>query len=72
MNPVVDIILDGKIFGMRTWTIIPRIGEIVLLKNGEVWAKVKQVVWGNDSKAPPGVERQWIQLLCETIDPTSL
>jgi hypothetical protein len=72
MQPIIDIVLDGSRFASRTtWTLIPRVGEVILLKNGEVWAKVTQVVWGDDSAASAaGLERQWIQVLCKTIDPS--
>lgn len=68
MNPVVDIILDGERYAARNWTIIPRVGEIVILKGGEVWAEVTQVVWGDDSAAGQFSNRQWIQLICKTIE----
>jgi hypothetical protein len=70
MQPIVEFILDGKLFAARTWQVIPRVGEVVLLKNGEVWAEVTQVVWGDDSKVPIGIERQWVQILCKTIERT--
>lgn len=68
MQPIVEFILDGKLFASRNWAIIPRSGEIVLLKKGSVWAKITQVVWGDDSQAPSGIERQWVQLVCKTIE----
>jgi hypothetical protein len=69
--PIIDIILDGAPFtSLFSWTLIPRAGEIVLLRNGDVWAKVTQVVWGDDSAAKSsGLDRQWIQILCKTISP---
>lgn len=63
MKPIIDIILDGKIFGQRNWEIIPRAGDTILLKDGEIYATVKQVVWGDDSRAAPH-ERQWVQIVC--------
>jgi hypothetical protein len=72
MLPIIDILLDGRNFAIRnTWALIPRVGDTVLLKNGEVFAEVTRVVWSDDSAATgaglPG--RQWLQLLCKTIDP---
>lgn len=65
MEPIIDIILDGKLFTSRNiWKITPRVGEIILLKNGTVFAEVKQIVIGNDSA---NKNRQWIQLACETL-----
>ena len=71
MLPIIDIRLDGKKFAMRnTWALIPRVGDTVILKNGAVWATVTRVVWSDDSAAlGAGLERQWIQVLCKTIDP---
>lgn len=67
MGPAVDIILDGKKFAFRNWTIIPRVGDHVLLKNGEISALVESVIWGDDS-ACRHTERQWIQLVCKTAE----
>jgi len=67
MLPVVDIILDGKKFAMRNWAVIPRVGDHILLRNGEISALVESVVWGDDSQVRH-VERQWIQLLCKTVE----
>lgn len=67
MEPVVDIILDGKKFAMRNWGIIPRVGDTVILKDGEIFAEVSRVVWGDDS-ACRHKERQWVQLVCKTIE----
>ena len=70
MLPIIDILLDGKKFAIRnTWTLIPRVGDALLLKNGEVLAEVTGVIWSDDSAAnAAGLERQWVQLLCKTID----
>lgn len=67
MQPIVEFILDGKLFAERNWAIIPRTGEIVLLKKGEVWAEVTQVIWGDDSTVLSGIKRQWVQVMCKTI-----
>lgn len=69
MLPIIDILLDGNKFAMRnTWALVPRVGDTVILKNGEVFAEVTRVVWGDDSAATgAGLERQWVQLLCKTI-----
>lgn len=69
MQPLVDFILDGRLFAAKMWTAIPRVGEVVLLKDGKVWAEVTQVVWGDDSSAKAsGIDRQWIQVLCKTME----
>lgn len=68
MEPVVDFILDGELFASRLWKMIPRVGEIILLKNGDVWAEVTQVIWGDDSKSRSSMNRQWIQVVCKQID----
>lgn len=65
MKPIIDIILDGELFACREWEIIPRVGELVLLKKGDVWARVEQVLWGDDSAAPSSINRQWIHLVCK-------
>lgn len=69
----IDIVLDGKLFAARTWESIPRIGEVLILKQGTVWAQVTQVVWGDSTRSAYSVlhpnDTQWIQLLCKTIDP---
>lgn len=65
MDPIVDILVDGKPYAIRNWREIPRVGDIINLKNGEVWGKVHAVVWSDDT-ACHHTERQWIQLLCTT------
>lgn len=67
MDPIIEFIVDGKLFAQRNWRLIPRVGEIVLLRNGEVWVEVIQVYWGDDSAAPAATERQWVQLACKLI-----
>ena len=66
MKPAVDIYLDGKKFAFRTWEIIPRVGDILLLRNGEIFAEVTCVFWGDDNSAPE--DRQWVQIACKTVD----
>lgn len=70
MKPLIDFILDGKLFAMRnTWDSIPRVGDTVIFKNGEVWADVVRVIWGDDSAASSAsIERQWVQILCKTVE----
>jgi len=73
MKPLIDFVVDGKQFAMRnTWDIVPRVGDTVILKGGEVWVEVTRVIWGDDSQAEAArLDRQWVQLLCKTIpDPT--
>lgn len=66
MKPAVDIYLDGKKFAFRNWEIIPRPGDVVLLSNGEIFAEVTRVFWGDDSSYPG--DRQWVQITCKTIE----
>lgn len=66
MDPIVDIIIDGALYASRTWTIIPRVGEIVIFNDAKVQAKVTDVVWGDDTRAPRGA-RQWVQVACVTF-----
>lgn len=48
---------------------MPRVGDTVILKGGEVWVEVTRVIWCDDSATSgAGLERQWVQLLCKTID----
>ena len=70
MKPLIDFILDGRPFAMRnTWDAIPRVGDTVIFKNGEVWADVVRVIWGDDSAASSvSIKRQWVQILCKTIE----
>lgn len=72
LRPIVDFILDGKLFASRDWDIIPRKGEIVLLRNGEIFAEVLQVIWGDDSATPRSLKRQWIQIVCKQVEKESL
>ena len=69
MGQIVDFILDGELYAQRRWKTIPRVGETILLKNGEIFAEVRHVVWGDET---PELKRQWIQILCKTITPTDL
>lgn len=65
MKPLIDFIVDGQKFAMRnSWDTIPRVGDTVILKGGEVWVEVTRVIWSDYSAA---IERQWVQLLCKTI-----
>lgn len=66
--PVVDIILDGKPYAQRNWRILPRVGDFLLLKNGEVKAKVELVVWSDDTAYRPLGDRQWVQIACKTVE----
>lgn len=66
IGPAIDVIIDGKRHAFVTWTIIPRVGELVMFNDGKIVGKVKQVVWADDTAAPPSMERQWIQLVCES------
>lgn len=68
MPPTIDILLDGTLYAARTWAHIPRVGDTLILKRGEVWAEVEKVVWSDDT-ACHHVERQWIQLVCKTVEP---
>ena len=68
MEPIVEFIMDGKLFASRSWIIIPRIGEIVLLRNGEIFAEVQNVFWGDDSASPSSMKRQWVQIICKQVD----
>jgi hypothetical protein len=68
IDPAIDIILDGKRFAFRTWPIIPRVGDNILLRDGEISAVITRVVWGDDSSYHGPGERQWIQLVCKTIE----
>lgn len=69
MQPIIDFIVDGVLFGSRNkWSLIPRVGDTVLLKGGKVFVEVQRVIWGDDSATPSGVDRQWVQVLCKTID----
>lgn len=69
MQPLIDFIVDGKLFASRsTWDIVPRVGDTVLLKGGKVWVEVSRVVWSDDNAAEAHkLHRQWVQLLCKTI-----
>jgi len=68
MPPMIDFIVDGKRFAARNWELIPRVGDTVILGNGKVWVEVTMVIWADDSAAPSSFERQWVQILCKTID----
>lgn len=46
MKPVtIDIYLDGALYGMRSWHHVPRVGDIVALRSGALYAEVKRVLW---------------------------
>ena len=73
MKPLLDFLLDGKKYAMRTWDQIPRVGDTVIFKDGEVWAEVTRVIWAEDSAArSAGIQdRQWAQIICKSVqDPT--
>jgi hypothetical protein len=73
MKPLIDFIVDGKQFAMRNnWDVVPRVGDTVILKGGEVWVEVTRAIWSDDSQAEAALlDRQWVQLICKTItDPT--
>lgn len=69
--PVIDIYLDGKRFAMRTtWHHVPRVGDTLLLRDGEVWGEVVTVIWGDDTARDSAhLERQWVQILCMSVEP---
>lgn len=51
------MILDGKDYGVRHWSFVPRVGDHVMFhpKDGAFKAKVTAVVWGisaDDTNAP--------------------
>ena len=59
----IDIILDGKLFGHRTWFNVPRVGDTLMLQGGKL-ATVRRAVWaeaGNDSH----YYDCWVQLICD-------
>ena len=73
MKPLIYFVVDGKKFAMRnSWDVVPRVGDTVILKGGEVWVEVTRVIWSDDTAAASAaLERQWVQLLCKSIpDPT--
>jgi hypothetical protein len=71
MLPIIDILLDGKrVDSLNHWSWIPRVGDTVMLKNGEVFSDVVRVVWADDSALAHSktMHRQWVQLVCETTN----
>lgn len=68
MEPIIDFIVDGKRFATRNWGSIPRVGDIVIWKGGEVWVEVTKVIWSDDSAMPASIDRPWVQISCKLID----
>lgn len=63
----IHVILDGKDYGIRYWTNVPRTGEFIMLKardGSHFTAKVTQVTWG---VAVDDAEQKWpdINLHCK-------
>lgn len=65
MKPAIDFIVDGKLFAYRSWDLIPRVGDTVILNEGKTWVEVTKVVWSDDSASP--IDRQWVQIVCKKI-----
>ncbi len=68
MRPLIEFIVDGEKYAARTWEQIPRAGDTVILAGGDVWVEVTRVIWADDSGTPHDPDRQWVQILCKTID----
>lgn len=61
----IDIILDGKRFGARSWHHVPRVGDTIMLRNGEIFATVRRVVWAEDDERG-SIHDCLAQLICDT------
>ena len=59
----IDIILDGQRYAYRTWSHVPRVGDVIQLRGGEVHLEVVRVVWADDDARDHDC---WVQLLCTT------
>lgn len=61
----IQIFLDGKMYAARMWPAVPRVGDDIglALKDGEIVAKVKRVVWLRDRRS---LDRCAVDLYCET------
>lgn len=59
----IDIIRDGKRFGIRTWRNVPRVGDTIMLENNQGFVEVERVIWANDRDYDC-----WAQLLCKTVN----
>lgn len=68
--PLIDFLVEGKRFAVVSdWLHVPRVGEFVLIRDGEICLEVVRVVWSEDSSArAAGLERQWVQLVCKIVE----
>ena len=67
INPhTIDLIVDGKRFGMRTWANVPRKGDLILVSDGTETVQVTAVVWA-DSGAARDIYDSWVQLVCKRV-----
>jgi xanthine/CO dehydrogenase XdhC/CoxF family maturation factor len=60
----IDIIRDGKRYAYRTWSHVPRVGDVIQLDGGKVHVEVERVVWADDDQR---IHNCWAQLLCKTV-----
>lgn len=66
MKPLIEVLIDGRVFAQRNWDDIPRVGDTLILKDGEVWVTVNGCYWSNDSQVKHE-DRLWIQLDCTLV-----
>jgi hypothetical protein len=68
MKTTIDISVDGQLFARRFWALIPRVGDVVMLRQGEIAVRVACVVWSEDVPPAP-LNSQVVNLFCKTVDP---
>ena len=61
----IDIIVDGKPYGLKSWHHVPRKGDRIILANKKV-AKVGQVYWADAGRESIAYDC-WVQLVCTII-----
>jgi len=70
---LLHIVLNGKDFGMRRWSAVPRIGDKLVIGNaGDTTAvKVIDIVWGVTPASRRGETDAEIDVVCNGTPPRS-
>lgn len=63
----IDLIVDGKLIGSRTWRNVPRVGDLILIYDNNSTCEVKSVIWSEPGRDAI-IYDAWIQLICKTVE----
>lgn len=58
---LIEIIIDNRVYGEKTWPVVPHVGDKILLNNKKV-CRVNEAVYSDDAK---GQYDCWVQLFAE-------